>query len=44
MTKNNDAATKAGDSWKERNGGLIFGAAVFGALALITFLMWLANA
>jgi hypothetical protein len=43
MTENKDAATKAGGSWKERNGGLVFGIAVFGTLTLLTLLMWLAN-
>ncbi|HUT78064.1 MAG TPA: hypothetical protein VM285_10280 [Polyangia bacterium] len=43
MTDKNETARKAGDSWKERNGGLIFGVAIFGALALITILMWFAN-
>jgi hypothetical protein len=43
MTKKNETTREAGGPWKNRNGGLVFGAAIFGALALLTLLMWLAN-
>jgi hypothetical protein len=45
MTEKNETKRKTGEgSWGERHGGLIFGIAVFGALALVTLVMWIANA